>query len=547
MDVLCELRQMNRYHEPSYTRGMIRLARKAVSRESDISPIITAARNLKDPYYSSYALSGIAKTMYSAGIKGYERLFNEACRYASQVKQEWRCAEIIVKVASEMSQCRITDFSEAIAVVAKLTEETQRKEAFRGLIRGIAKVNGQKAFSLLHHATDKKEMSIMVKTVVNESLRFETVDISSLEEAIANIEDPYVRSKGLIYLGMKASTKGLSGATKYFEMALRISNSVNNEPFRFELLKYLSDKVILSGEYDISNVILASDTFDEAHKVSLLCYIAAGLFKNSREGYSDLYREAVDVARRISDPEIKYKALKNIANGMEKAGLNRHEDVLEEASIHSGEVNEERKATVLEGAKEDPPSYDLKGTLVVENDTGRKSAAASPGGPIRHKRIITMGLYNTYEKKLSSAHVRAMARAAPLCYAYGLSLCLFGFPFQSAQEALEKVSFNTSVDKGGFFLNLLKKEGRFHVSDDIYEGVLGTLVATTSHPDPKKLISLEYLKKSKDLCFLLGVGKKGLPGSVLSYTKYHLEFSGQNIPFETSTAMGILAYMLKNL
>jgi hypothetical protein len=39
----------------------------------------------------------------------------------------------------------------------------------------------------------------------------------------------------------------------------------------------------------------------------------------------------------------------------------------------------------------------------------------------------------------------------------------------------------------------------------------------------------------------MGLGKKGLPSSLLNKTSYHLELTGQNVSLETCTAMGIIA------
>jgi hypothetical protein len=74
------------------------------------------------------------------------------------------------------------------------------------------------------------------------------------------------------------------------------------------------------------------------------------------------------------------------------------------------------------------------------------------------------------------------------------------------------------------------------------------MVATTSHPDKQKSVELEDLAEmAQDMCFLLGVGKLGLPMKMLNQAEYHLEFTGRNIPLETCTAMGILSHLLGEL
>jgi hypothetical protein len=43
----------------------------------------------------------------------------------------------------------------------------------------------------------------------------------------------------------------------------------------------------------------------------------------------------------------------------------------------------------------------------------------------------------------------------------------------------------------------------------------------------------------------MGLGKSGLPQSLLNQVQYHLELTGNNIPLETCTAMGVIAQQLR--
>jgi hypothetical protein len=76
-------------------------------------------------------------------------------------------------------------------------------------------------------------------------------------------------------------------------------------------------------------------------------------------------------------------------------------------------------------------------------------------------------------------------------------------------------------------------------------------VATTASPDPGKKIDLSNARARAEkehqkgrVCLIMGIGRKGLPRSLLSSVPYHLEITGVNIALETATAMGILTYML---
>ncbi len=154
---------------------------------------------------------------------------------------------------------------------------------------------------------------------------------------------------------------------------------------------------------------------------------------------------------------------------------------------------------------------------------------------------FTMALYNTYRGKADENHYRNIARAAALCYAFDINLALIGFPFEDAEECAERTVKNTRVGKGGEYLRELEKAGRFVLYPNI-DSIEGKIVATSSHPDPKKTI------KPGDIAgkttFVLGLGHQGLPASVMRRADFHLEFTGKGASLETCTAMGVLAYIL---
>ena len=49
--------------------------------------------------------------------------------------------------------------------------------------------------------------------------------------------------------------------------------------------------------------------------------------------------------------------------------------------------------------------------------------------------MLTLGIVNAYDKmKVLDAHYRAIARAAPICHAFGFHLALYDFPFKMTAE-----------------------------------------------------------------------------------------------------------------
>ncbi len=157
----------------------------------------------------------------------------------------------------------------------------------------------------------------------------------------------------------------------------------------------------------------------------------------------------------------------------------------------------------------------------------------------------TLCLVNTYDKlKLHEIHLRSIARAAPLCYAFGLHLALLDFPFwQSEEEVVSQVCDYTTIGEGGKYLELLSESGKFHLISSI-PSHFGEVVATTSKPDPEKRVGLNDLLSFKSTTFLMGLGRRGLPKDLMKKAKYHWDVTGKGVSLETCTAMGVIVSMV---
>ena len=92
--------------------------------------------------------------------------------------------------------------------------------------------------------------------------------------------------------------------------------------------------------------------------------------------------------------------------------------------------------------------------------------------------MLTLALYNSYDpKKIHEAHLRAIARAAPVCYAFDFHLALIGFPFDEPLELVERVSGSTTIGEGGKYLLELAKRRYFPPSPIV---VLPDTLSTSS-------------------------------------------------------------------
>ena len=158
--------------------------------------------------------------------------------------------------------------------------------------------------------------------------------------------------------------------------------------------------------------------------------------------------------------------------------------------------------------------------------------------------MIAFCLVNTYDRlKLHEIHLRSIARAAPLCYAYDMHLALLHFDFwKREEEMVEAVREYTTIGEHGKYILKLLEGGKVHLVDKI-PAHFGDTVATTSKPDESKKITFSDLAGilSRSATFLIGLGRRGLPKEIMKKAKYHFDATGKGISLETCTAMGVIA------
>ncbi|ASJ17457.1 hypothetical protein A3L04_10440 [Thermococcus chitonophagus] len=172
--------------------------------------------------------------------------------------------------------------------------------------------------------------------------------------------------------------------------------------------------------------------------------------------------------------------------------------------------------------------------------------------------MLTIGLYNTYDtKKLHEAHIRAIARAAPVAYAFNFHLALIGFPFNEDDPKIiaENVASTTTIGEGGRYLLELSKSNKFHILEFPRRGFppqFGISIATTSSPSSEKSISAlkvaEDALRGKSFFLIIGLGRHGLPKEILKMSRYHLDITdGKGVSLETCTAIGIIPAKIRTL
>ncbi len=170
--------------------------------------------------------------------------------------------------------------------------------------------------------------------------------------------------------------------------------------------------------------------------------------------------------------------------------------------------------------------------------------------------MLTMALYNTYDvKKVHEAHLRAIARAAPVAHAYGFHLALVGFPLEGKPlDVARKISTHTTIGEDGRYLLELAEKNRFHIIDFPRRGFppqFGTPVATTRKPDESREISpIELAERAfcgESFLLLIGLGRHGLPKEIFKLARYHMDITGRRVSLETCTAIGAIPAKIATL
>jgi len=161
--------------------------------------------------------------------------------------------------------------------------------------------------------------------------------------------------------------------------------------------------------------------------------------------------------------------------------------------------------------------------------------------------VIVFCLVNTYDRlKLHEIHLRSIARAIPLCYAFDFHLALYEFRFwKSAEDLVRDVVEYTTIGEPEYAYSMLERN-RIHLIDS-FPAHFGELIATTPEPDEKKSLSFEEMVRvirERSTTFLIGLGRRGLPKDLMEKAKYHFEATGKGVSLETCTAMGVIATVI---
>ncbi len=484
-------------------------------------------KKLPDPYYISLGLMEIAAIL--GPRKQGERLAGESITFAVRVDRDWRRAELLGMLCRKIKAWPEGAEKEKIrekmlGPLRKIPQGDSMSDAIRGCSRFLCRSRTAELFTMSAE-NSIKDAKYVIKTAMEEG-----GNAKALADLIRGRKERGERAELLGYLHMQAGKHGLS--ENYLGEAVEDAVGIEGEA-RIEVFRYLVKQA--GNLYELELLAKGIESLGVPEKARITAAIAGRADKiGSGDAAKKWFDDAESLLSAMEKGADRAAIMINLAEGVGRLGeTERAERILKgleaDAKGNPGIAKKLCRAMKKLGLKTDicEPAEE-NGT---EESTGQKSR-------------ISLVLFNTYEGGGSATHLRAIARAAPLCTAYGLDLVLADFPYTDMEKTAEKVIKETNIGRGGRFLRQMLKDGRIRLMNHDELIPAGICVATTSHPDEGKKIDMAdavRIVEKRQVLIIMGMGKHGLPPEFLKAVPHHLELTGKKIPLETCTAMGIIA------
>ncbi len=557
--------QEKKTHTPSHYRALLRKLKEALREDvfrGNPEEFIKEARSLGEPYYRAQALFTLSAQL-PLKPKAAIELAQEAFLEAGQEVRGWRKAELLTTLAKRLKSWRGQDTGELAGwnrekLARKLLDQILEMPVGKGLSEAILGVSthlpGSCQEPLLERALKnpgfEQEDS---KTVLRSWAR--SCDPEHVMKLLEEAQDLRGRAKLLGYLHFQRRKAGHKDRSPTpFAEALVAADQLPPDEEYLDTLRYLA--TMAKSKQEFMALYHKTPHFPgPVFKVRLLNTLAG---RADKAGFGNLTRlwlkEAGELIRTHSEPRERVQLSLNLAQGLFRTGLREEaENLFREVELDLEKLDPETATASL--WQRLGKAMKICGFLSTQgNVEPRKEVhGVKVASGLRH----VLALFDAYEGGLGPVHYRALARAAPLCFAFDLDLALVGFPTDNLDKLVREARKETGVGKGGKYLKQLADQDRIRLipatrrkAPERWAGP-GIPVGTTSKPDPQKAMSFsELLVRARagtpePLILLMGLGKKGLPTVLLNAVSYHLELTGKNVPLETATVMGILTERLR--
>jgi len=490
---------MNERHDPSACRRILREARdQGLSRK-----LFDLAQDLQDGVYRAEALCGLCA---SDEMDEDDRVEWVEIIVESMLEEEraWRLAESIGIIAKSSGnwpggRARKALMEHLIALTGGLPTGDARVDALKSI---SAKVPEQRLPELFLLAVENQGMEAKAARPVMKSI-VATRNHDMIAEITASLTEatPDIAVKFLDNLHRLSVESDLSLEPTALELSLPLLKSAD-----FETVRAVCIHASTPAEVRTLAEILDGESEDAVRFTVTL----AG--RADRAGDAELARELLEKATiRVDslDERTSTRIKRNIAKGF----------------VHLGEQAR---------AEELVPMPDSRG------ETGQLDDDLEVAG-CGH----TMALVGTYDGAIATPHLRALARAAGIAWGFGLDIALIDWPTEDLEGLCERAQKESGTAGVNHLPDLLSSQRIQLLSvDEALSGVVGHPIATTHQPQGG---SVDLAKFEGGLCMFIGLGRQGLPKSLLDNCPDHFELTGIGASLETAVAMGAIAQRLVDL
>jgi hypothetical protein len=550
-------------HDASGYRKIIRESK--AKKGKDLEKLLDEARDLRDPYYAALALFTLSSDK-RFDQNAANAIAQEALEISKRVEMQWRQAELLCTLVKKMRSWRKGSTVNEIELLQKkiieIITEMPEGQGLSDAVKGCSSVtNIDHLRSLLgkgltntgFEVQDSKPVIRQWVTICKRTKR----SCDELIDILQAVKDASVRAQLSGYLHLQLARAGFSGDYQpplqtAVDAALEIA-----EGERDTVLRYLSQTASTKSE-----LLIVAHSIDQLVQPEEKARALAALGGSAdKAGHSDLavkwFNEGLDAVSGVQDIKTRVKIELNLASGLARSGETDQALKAYQEALQNGEEDEALRAIIYRSMKNNGFEVDIDRKERSKESVDQKRGIRMESEIEKNTTNNILALYDTYEGGLKTIHLRAVARSAPLCIAFGLDLALMGFPAKNLDQLIGQVISETDIGKGGKYLKELAEQGRITLVDCTQKEPptnweeLGLPVATTSKPRNDKQIVLhkallEATEKhpKKRACLIMGLGKRGLPRSLLETVPYHLELTGRNIALETCTAMGVIAQKL---
>ena len=537
-------------HDPSFYRGLIREQKSKKGRHP--KKLLAEARTITDPYYASLALFRLSDDS-RIPISEAKLVAREGIRLASEEKQLWRRAELYAKLAKYAKtwnqEFSTEDSNYFLDVILQKIQEFSKGKGLSQNLNDLSKNLGCKRLPLLLSVAVTNTGFILddSKTVIRQWATSceNTLPPEEIYSILLTVKDLFIQSKLMGYLYLQCHKKNIE-----FPKALQtaIDTSLKAKENKVGALRYLSRHI--QKKQDFTSVQQAINSLSDLnHQIQLLTTLAGQADKKNLEELSlSLFDKALSLSKNIQDTKTRIKTQLTIAKGYLK--INKQELAKDILVINHRQTSDEVLKTAIEKTMK---QFDLSTEDI--NPIYQPHSSSEKFAHLPASTGCMLGLYDTYEGAIKPIHIRTLARAAPLCAAFGLDLALIGFPIKKLDDFIKQATTNTTIGKGGKYVKFLFESNRIRLYPSSQKNIPTftnneLIVATTAHPEENKSITIsDAVDKQRSnpenrLILIMGLGKKGLPPHFLHQVDYHLELTSVNVSLETCTAMGIIALKL---